>query len=400
MNEHVLASTLPETGVTPLERISRWRHWAFLVALLGGAGCLAGALVAPREFAAGYLVAFLFWLGISLGSWALVMIHSLSGGEWGEVLRPALTAALPTIPLMALCFVPVALTVGEVFPWAETNGSAATSNAPPAIAAYLNVEMWQLRAVLYFLLWSVCSLLIYRWSHAGDPALAAHRARLRYRLSGPGLLLFAVSMEFASTDFSMSLDPHWYSSMYGIATMAGQVCSGMAFAICLTTLVVHGEPWQSRITRGQCHDLGSLLFTSITFWTYSEFMQYLIIYSGNLPDEARWYLPRNTGPWLVEARLLALFHFAVPFVLLLFRPIKEDRVRLGQVAGLLVFMQLVEWHWLVIPAHYPDEFVLPWTTVAAVALIGGVWMSLYCQRLAGEIRGRLRIAAEPVARHA
>ena len=314
-----------------------------------------------------------------------MMIHALTGGAWGEILQPVFSAMLTTVPLMAVLFVPLALVADDVYPWVEPSTGGTASAAPPAIAAYLNLEDWRARAGLYFVLWTVCALLLRRWSQAADPALAARQARWRYRLSGPALLIFAVSMEFASTDWSMSIDPYWYSSMYGIATMAGQVCSALALAIVLAAWAFPDGPWHERLTRGNCRDLGSLLFTAVLFWTYAEFMQYLIIYSGDLPIEVRWYVSRSEGPWLLESRLIALLHFAVPFGLLLFRPIKEDRGRLARVALLLVVMQWVEWHWLVVPAVSPQAFELPWTALAATATIGGAWISLFCRELEGQL---------------
>ena len=210
------------------------------------------------------------------------------------MIQPVFSAMLTTVPLMAVLFVPLALVADDVYPWVEPSTGGTASAMPPAIAAYLNLEDWRARAraLLRALDRLRIILLLRRWSQAADPALAARQARWRYRLSGPALLIFAVSMEFASTDWSMSIDPYWYSSMYGIATMAGQVCSALCWPSCWR----HGHFRTVRgtsVNGGNCRDLGSLLFTAVLFWTYAEFMQYLIIYSGDLPIESAVRVPQR-----------------------------------------------------------------------------------------------------------
>ncbi len=248
-----------------------------------------------------------------------------------------------------------------------------------------------MRAGVLFIIWIVIATLMERWSWGDSARDESIRRQWAYRLAGPGLLIYSLSILVMSTDWVMSIQPHWYSAMFGVAMMGIQAINGFAFAILATSYLSRWSPWSETDKPRHWGDLGSLLFTATMFWTYTAFMQYLIIYAGNLPIESTWFINRNgngggpTNSWIWSSRLLVVFHFFVPFMCLLMRPIKRNRKLLAYVTCLLIAMHLVECHWLIVPPLYPDGFVLHWTTPMAVVAIGGWWVAIVSSRLLGNL---------------
>ncbi|MEX2175561.1 MAG: hypothetical protein WD872_14455 [Pirellulaceae bacterium] len=366
----------------PLEipALQRLRRWSLLVALVAGILCALGAWIDPDRFFPAYLVGYLFWLGISLGSLAIAMLHHLTGGGWGLPIRRILEASYGNTLLLALLFLPLVLGIQTLYPWARPEVIANDELVRQKIR-YLNVPAWEVRAAVYFVLWAALGWLLSRWSAQEGPPGQRRRERRLVRLSGGGLIVWALAVTFAAVDWVMSLEPHWYSSMFGVLFMGAQSVSGLSFAILAASLLQSEPPWSSTLTASRLQDLSSLLLAFVMFWSYASFMQFLIIWSGNLPEDTPWYIHRSRGGWQIVAALLAGLHFAVPFLLLLQRRIKREPRQLIRVALLLLAMRMIDLAWLVLPTFSPGRFALSgWLLVTPLA-IGGFWLSAFAWRL-------------------
>lgn len=368
----------PDTALhAHFDRIQRW------ALIIGGGGLLLasiGALFAPTLFFRAYLYAYLFWLGITLGSLAWLLVFHLTGGAWGVAIRRVLEANILVIVLMALLFLPLLFGLPVLYPWARpevTVNDALLQHKSP----YLNVPFFIGRAVGYFVIWMGVALLLTRWTRqqeaATDPEereLIATRLR---QFGGPGVVLYGLTMTFAAFDWTMSLEPHWFSSIYGVTIIAGQVLTAMAFAIVVLAWLAPRSVLATFLTGQHFNDLGNFLLGTTLFWMYIAFSQFLIIWSGNLPEEVVWYLARLEGGWVWVAIGLVLFHFALPFAILLSARLKRSAAQLAVVAGLLLFADLLHLYWLVEPAFQPGAFALNWLALVTPLAIGGLWLFVF-----------------------
>lgn len=360
--------------------VARLQHRELLIGLLGLGLCAAGAVRWHDQLLRSYLFAYLFYLGIALGSLALLLLQHLTDGAWGLILRRPLEAAVGTLPLLLLFFLPVLLGVWTIYPWAHA-GAAAASEHLLHKRAYLNVPAFMLRAGGYFAVWLVLGGLLRRWSRAqdesGDPRLAG---RMR-ALAGPGLVLYFLTVTFAAVDWIMSLLPGWYSTLFGLLVIAGQGLSALAFATGAAALLSRREPLRPMITPRHLQDLGGLLLAFVMIWAYLSFSQLLIIWSGNLPEETPWYTTRLRGGWRWLGLALALGHFALPFLLLLSREVKRSAPRLLAVVALLLVMRIADQLWLTAPELHEGRFALHWLDLAALVGLGGVWLAAFAWQL-------------------
>jgi hypothetical protein len=353
---------------------------AVLVGGIGAAVCVIGGLLSPEQFFRSYLVAYVFWIGIALGCMALVMLQHLTGGAWGLVIRRLLEAGTGTLPWMALLFLPLAVGLRHVFVWARPEVVA----ADPILlhkSPYLNVPFFLARAALYFAIWCSWSYLLNRLSVEQDRTGDARITRKLQLLSGPGIVLYVLTMTFASVDWVMSLEPHWFSTIFGVLLVAGQTLGAFALAITALILLARYNPLQEAVSGNHLHDLGKLMLAFVMVWAYFSFSQFLIIWSGNLPEEIPWYLRRMTGGWQWVALSLIVFHFALPFVLLLSRSLKRSRTLLIRVAALVFAMRLLDTFWMTIPAFHEGALRLHWMDLATTISLGGIFMALCVRRL-------------------
>lgn len=296
-----------------------------------------------------YLFAWLFWLGVALGSFAILAIHALTGGKWGEAIRAPLLAATGTIPLFAILMLPLLVGMKLLFPW-----SGAASDVR---AAYLNVPFFVVRAAIYFFCWTALSLATLR--------------RRAVPLAGPNLLLYVVTMTFASWDWMMSLEPKWWSTVYAMNVLTAQALSALA---AILVIVIVFRMCDERVFP----DLGNLLLTMLMFEAYLTFSQFLVIWSGNEKAKIAWYLSRTETSWQWLAAALIVFAFFAPFLALLFRAAKRSPRVLGAIAGALLLMQAVALFWTVAPAFHPAG-VSAWSIVDVVmlAVVGFVWLRVF-----------------------
>lgn len=357
----------------------RLQQRALLVGVVSLGLCLGGAWWQPAQFFHSYLLAYLFWLGIALGSLAIVMLHHLTGGAWGLIIRRTLEASSRTLPLLAVLFVPLLFGLADLYSWARPDlvaGDELLQHKSP----YLNVPFFVLRAILYFAVWLGLAYWVNQWSlrqdHTADPALA----RRLETLSGPGLVLYGGTVTFASFDWGMSLEPHWFSTIYGVMFMVGHALTALAFAIIVVMLLVERQPFVAVVTPAHLLDLGNLLLAFVVLWAYIAFSQFLIIWSGNLVEEIPWYMRRLAGGWQWIAVFLLVFHFALPFLLLLSRRTKRNLRLLATVAVGLLVVHLLDVLWLVAPAFHQTGLSIHWMDIVAPIGIGGVWLARFIQQ--------------------
>jgi len=365
------------SGPGPLARAERIALGAGVAGLVASA---AGWAMDAGSFFESWLIAFLFWSGFALGSLALLMLQHMTGGNWGLAIRRILEASTRTLPLVAVLFVPLLFGLERLFPWARP-GTVAGDELLEHKAPYLNPAFFTARLVIYFAVWILLSWVLNAWSARQDERPDASYIRKFQLLSGPGLVLFVLLGTFASTDWAMSLEPHWFSTIYGPLFMAGQVLAAMAFSIAIVAVLAKQEPLSRYVTKSEFHDLGKLLFTFVLLWAYFAFSQLLIIWAGNLPEEIPWYLKRFRGGWQWAGIALLVFEFAMPFVLLLSRTLKRSTVPLSRVAIVVLLAHLLDVYWMIGPAFRESLGAFRWTDLAAVAGIGGLWVHFFLRKL-------------------
>jgi hypothetical protein len=357
----------------------RWDHIqkrALAVGLLAALLCAAGALIFPPVFFRAYLSAYIFWIGIPVGSLALLMLHHLVGGRWGFMIQRVLEAAIQTLPLMALLFMPLLFGLSDLYPWARAEVVA----ADPALqqkAGYLNIPFFSARTAGYFVVWILLGRALVAWSlrqdHTGDGTLTP---RLQ-KVSGPGLVLYGLTVSFAAVDWMMSLEPKWYSTIFGMIFIVSFGLAALALAILATRFLEAEKPLAQVVSADRWHDLGNLLLALVMFWAYLNFSQFLLIWSENLAEEIPWYLHRIGGGWEWIAVALILFQFALPFVLLLSRNTKRDSRTLAAVAAAILFMHWLDTLWMVAPSFYPARFHIHWLDIAALLGVGALWLAAF-----------------------
>jgi hypothetical protein len=350
--------------------------------IAGGAGliaCVVGVLVSPEQFFRSYLVAYLFWLGIALGCLAVLMIQYITGGMWGAVVRRVLESATRTLPLLLVLFLPLTLGLADLYEWARPEVVA----HDPILQhkqAYLNVPFFLARAAFYFAVWIVLARVLNAWSlrqdDGADPALALRMENL----SRGGLVLYGLTMTFASVDWAMSLEPHWFSTIYGVIFMGGQGLSAFVFVIVIAALLADRPPLSTVLTADRFHDLGKLMLGFVMLWAYFALSQFLITWAGNSPEEIPWYLRRMRGGWQVVGVGLFVVHFALPFVVLLSRSVKRRARSIATVACVLIVARFIDLFWLLRPASTGSAAV-HWLDVATVVAVGGVWIWAFVGQL-------------------
>jgi hypothetical protein len=364
----------------PLNRIQRR---SLLIGVLALALCVAGAFANSEQFFRSYLLGYLFWVGIALGSFAIVALHHLVGGGWGFVIQRLLESGVGTLPLMTLLFVPIFFGMNDLYIWARPEVIASDAILQHK-TAYLNLSFFWIRTFGYFVVWMIFGFLLIKWSRqqdrTADPALTGRMQKI----SGPGLVVYVLTATFASMDWVMSLDPHWYSTIYGIVFIVGQGLLTLAFMIIVVSLLADREPLAGVISPKHFHDLGNLMLAFVMLWAYVAFSQFLIIWTGNLPEEIPWYVHRQHGGWQWLAFAIVVFHFALPFVFLLSRATKQRAQVLAKVAIAMVIMRLVDLFWIVVPNFHPDKLSIHWMDALAVIGIGGIWIAAFIWQLKGK----------------
>ena len=360
--------------------VSRFQRIALIVGIVFTLLLLVGFFVDRNQFFHSYVFAFSFWAGISIGSLALLMLQHLTGGGWGFVIRRVLEASTRTLPLILLLFVPIVLGAHSIYLWTHQEE---LEKHPVLLekAKYLNLSFFTVRSAIYFGIWLVLAYFLNRWSLLQDRTADRQYLKRMRVLSGPGMVLLIFTVTFASIDWFMSLDPEWSSTIYGFIYVAAWALSGLAFTIAVMAALSKQAPMDDVVGQYHFHDLGKLLLALVMLWTYFAFSQFLIIWSGNLPEEIRWYHPRIHGAWGAIALMVVVLHFAFPFLFLLSRSFKRDAGKLVIVAVLILVMRLLDFYWMITPNFTGEHFHFSWMDLVAPIGMGGLWLGLFAREL-------------------
>jgi len=355
-----------------LSGLDRFEKSSLAVGLAALALCVAGAFHSPTQFFRSYLLAFVFWVGVALGCSAILMLHHMVGGRWGFALRRCLESGTRTFYLMAVLAVPLLFGLRLLYSWADPE----KVKLDPILqykAPYLNVPFFIIRTVIYFIAWIALAYFLNKWSLEQDETANPALTKRLQSLSGPGILIYGLTVTYASVDWVMSLEPRWFSTIYGMIFMVSQALAAMSIVTVAVILLSTYKPMADLVSKRVLNDYGNLLLTFTMLWAYLSFSQYLIIWSGNLQDEIPWYVSRASGGWAWVALALIVFHFAVPFLLLLSRFVTRRTLWLGVVAAIQIVMSVMDVYWLTAPAYERSGPQFHWMDWLAMLGMGGVW---------------------------
>jgi len=358
---------------------------SLIIGAIVGVVAIAGGVFQPTVFFRGYLLSFMAWLGIALGSMVILMLRHLTKGGWGMIIRRILGAAMRTLPLLALLFIPLLFALPRLYPWARPLGDVPDKNLRQHLQnithSYLNVHGFIIRAIIYFAIWGTLIFLLTKWSKEQDrPPVRDNSARFKV-LSGPGIILYGFTISFAAIDWTMSLDPSWISTIYPLIILIGEVLSALCFAVVIERILFRYRPMSELLKPEYVHDHGKFMLTFIMVWAYFSFSQWLIIWAGNLPEEITWYTKRLGGGWGWIGLFLVLFHFAVPFAILLSRPFKRDVTKLVWLAMWLMLMRYLDLFWVIEP-NFSRTITVTWADIIVPVAMGGLWLAYFCRNLA------------------
>lgn len=361
--------------------ITRLRTLALGVGGITLIAWLVGLYFNPEQALRSWLVGWIFWGGIGIGSIGIILLQYLTGGAWGVVIRRVAEAGSRTLPMVVLLFLPIAIGLKSLYEW---------THLPPTDPAmqhrgwFMTPESWYLRSVAYFILFGVMAYLLNKWSAAQDRTDnyedAAGYLATATRFSGPAMVFYALLVSFAAVDWVMMLDPHFFSTIWGLLFVAGWALSCFCFGVVVLAYLSDKAPMDRVLGKRHFHDLGKLMLALVMVWAYFNFSQYLIIWSGNIPEETVWFKARTTNGWGYVAWGLVLFHFAAPFLVLLMQDLKRRAKTLALVAGFILFMRVVDMFWLIAPMPRINSdgigpnFYLSWMDIVAPIAVGGIWL--------------------------
>ena len=376
-----MSATQP-TG-TSATGLSRAQMPALIVGVIGLAACAIGWMMQPREFYRGYLPAYIYFFNIVAGSLGVLCLQYLTGGEWGLHIRRPLGAAARTMVVMAIFFIPIAIGMEHIYVWAA-EGVPGHSEAMHFKQQWLTKSGWLIRSAIYFAIWILWAWRLRVLSLRFYEDRSPYTDLSRRSWSAAGLLMIVLTLTFASIDWVMSLEPLWFSSMYGISFTVGAALSAFAFVTFLLTQLSKTKAMADIVRPSHFRDLGNLMLAFVMLWAYTAFSQFLLIWYANVKEEIPYYLRRQEGLWGGMAALLIAFHFFLPFMMLLIRNIKDRPQSIAVVTIVLLVMRFIDVYWLVAPAYYGPHFHFSIWTVAAFAGIGGIWVWAFIQQLKGQ----------------
>ena len=356
-----------------------WRTRLLIIGLVALVLFAIGGFMNPGQFFRSYIWCYMFFVGVPLGCTALLMLQYLSGGAWGVIIRRPCEAAARTMPLVLILFIPIVIGIPHLYQWSHADLVA----RDPVLLhkqPYLNLPFFLIRAAFYFVGWNFIGYLLYKWS--GDQDRGDTRATRRLAaLAGPGLIFYGFSVTFMAIDWILSIDPHWFSTIFGLLLIAGEGLAAVAFLICLLVILSNREPMSEVLTHRHMHDIGKFLLVFVMVWAYFSFSQLLVIWSGNLPEEIPWYINRFAGGWQYIGVALVLLHFGLPFALLLSRDLKRNFKLLRAVAVTVIVMRFVDLYWVIAPNFRKEQFGLSWMDLVAPVGLGGVWLATFLWQL-------------------
>jgi hypothetical protein len=349
---------------------------ALLVGVIALAATLVGAFLNAQHFWQSYLYAYIAISALAIGSLGIFLLHNVVGGNWGVAIRRFIESGLQTLPMFAFLVIPIFFATGTLYKWTDATYRA-EHFAVGHKAVYMNVPFFIGRSIFYFAVWIIMGYLILGMANehdrTGDPALFK---KIKGR-SAPALLVFVLTTTYAFIDWIMSLEPDWYSTIYGWLFTVGEVLLTFAFMIALLVLFSKHEPFRGFVKIAHFHDLGNLMLAFTMLWAYMGLAQFLIIYAENLPDEIPWYIRRFSGGWGYLGWFISIFHFCIPFFLLLMRFVKKNPQRLRTLALWIIFVRMLDIFWFVVPAFRQRGIAVYWTDVTALLGMGGIWLAFF-----------------------
>jgi hypothetical protein len=375
MNEEIIRQS---EALAPLLDSSRKR--ALICGVLFAALAAYGYSSDHGQFFQSYLLAFVYWVSLTLGCLLLLMIHHLAGGRWGFAIRRILEAGTRTLGLMLVLGIPLLLGIHELYEWSHEEVVAADEILQKK-AVFLNPTFFILRYFVYFLVWGVLVFFLNRWTAQQDQTTETSPTRRMQVLSGPGVVVFVLFTTFAAIDWIMSLEPHWFSTIYAAIFIIGQLLLTWAFATLVGVRLSRHQPLSALLTNDRLRDLGTFMLAFVMLWAYTSFSQFIIIWSGNLPEEITWYYARLQGGWQHVGYLLVAFHFALPLVLLVSSRLKARIPILTAIAAGLMVMRLVDLFWITSPAFDKTELSIDWMDLVIPIAMGGIWLSVFYTQL-------------------
>jgi hypothetical protein len=373
--------TAPAQDYKTPDSVGRLQRNALVAGGLALLLAIVGAIKSPQIFFPSYLMGYLLVLGLALGSLGLLMLQHLTGGHWGIMIRRPLESATRTLPLLAVLFLPIVFGMKYLYgAWLDPERvrEEPLSNMQQG---YLTAHGFYIRAIIYFVIWLGLMLIFNRWSREQDVNQADRSLRRRFKmLAGPGIILYVFVMTFAAIDWVMSISPHWASTIYGFLFVAGQLISAMSLMIATLVLLARTAPMSGLIQPRHLHDLGKLLLAFVMLFAYFDFSQLLIIWSGNQPEEITFYRTRLYGGWGYVAVIVLLFHFFVPFFLLLSRDLKRNARLLPKVAVWMIFIRLVDLFWMTRP-EFTSQAIPSWIDIVVPIALIGLWVGYFAFNL-------------------
>lgn len=361
-------------------RISRVQSLALIIGVVFTALTLIEAVINPTQFFRSWMIGFLFPFALGIGSLACLMLQYMSGGAWGMVIRRQLEAGSRTIPFVTLVFIPIFFGLHGLYEWAD----AAKVQADPVIrekSAYLNIPWWAIRTIIVFAIWNVYAFVLNRLSRREEETGSMIASRNLMGWSSIGLVIYVFSLTSAGVDWIMSMNVHWFSTIYGLILLGGQGLTVISLAIITTTLLMRDQPLAGVITKKHLHDLGKLLFMFTLFWTYVSFSQLVIIWSGNLPEEITWYVDRMNGGWGYIGAILLFLQWMLPFLILLSQQIKRNPRTIRIMAIWVLLVRLADTIWLVEPNFHSQHLYINWSDITAPIGLVGLWTAIYLWQL-------------------
>jgi hypothetical protein len=380
-----MSAATPHLDLTAPEVVRKISQRSLIIGIVFAVISGALAFIRPYEFYRAYLLGFMCWLGVALGSMAILMIRHLTGGGWGTVIRRILGAAMRTLPLLAALFVPVILGIRHLYIWAQPlsniEDKRLREHLEQITQTYLTWNGFVVRAIFYFAVWNVLSFLLSKWSKETDRPGAPDNSGRFKAVSGPGLILYGFTISFAAIDWVMSLDPSWISTIFGLVILIGEVLSAMAFAVVVERILFNYKPMSEMLTPDFVHDHGKWMLAFTMVWAYFNFSQWLIIWAGNLPSEITFYLRRINGGWQSIGLILIFLGFVVPFAMLLSRPFKRNIRRLVWLAVWLLVIRYLDLFWIIEP-NFSKTLTVTLADIVVPIAIGGIWLWYFFRNLA------------------
>lgn len=379
--EHSYA-TSPQLSDT----LKRYQNTSAFVGLVFLGLLVAGYfMVGPEQFIRSYLVGFWMWFGVGAGCLLALMTQYLTGGAWGLIIRKPLEAGAKTLYVMWFFFLPLLLFANQLYWWTTPAGQADKRIHDKAL--YLNVEFLWIRWLIYGAIWLGLTYFLTKWSKAEAETRSVEYSKKLESLSAIGVIAFFFTMTFASVDYLMTLEPHWFSTIYGFMMIIGEGLSALCVITATMVLLAKFEPMKHAVTKKHFHDLGKLMFAFVMLWAYMNFGQLLITWSANLPDEVIWYIKRMNGGWGWVATILLVFHFFVPFGILLSQTAKKKMDTIWKIAVFILVMRMID-VWFLVEPNFVDvknvTFTFNWTDVVAPIGFGGLWLAIFFWNLPQE----------------